>query len=241
MPENKGENEEGKGQETAPGEIEEEGKNQANQSNQSSYENKEEGGKQNPDQDFPNQAAAEKSYRNLMKLRTQDREKIREQENKIKNLQSQGSEEDYDEGGDEGGHNKTDIDSAIERRLSIRERERNTKGFFVNNPDVRQDASLLAEMENVFEEQPELKQLTDPLTVARDVAEARLGRVKEAASQQEREREERRDKTNTAKRRSAGHQYGASKREYESTDRLDDTREMSAEERDRYVREHQYD
>lgn len=233
-------NEEGSGQGSAPGETDEGKSDKDTKSDQSSTDTSKDGGEQKSDHDFPTQEAAEKSYRNLMKMRTADRQKIREQDEELKRLRGQASDD--DDGDDDTRRVRDeDIDSVVDRRLAVRERERNMRSFFVSNPDVRKDAELLAEMENVLDEQPELKGLSDPLTVARDVAEARLGRTRAAASQSEREKAERKERTDSAKRRSGGHRHGASRREYESGDRIEDTREMTPEERDAYVREHQFD
>ena len=61
------------------------------------------------------------------------------------------------------------------------------------------------------------------------------------SAQQEQESAERAAKNNAAKGRTAGHQQGASTKEYETTDRVDDTTEMSPEERDEYAKTHQFD
>jgi len=77
--------------------------------------------------------------------------------------------------------------------------------------------------------------------MARDIARGRLSEDSQATAKSERDRAARAEKNDAAKGRSSGHKQGASRKTFETTDRVESTKDMTPEERDDYAREHSFD
>ncbi len=180
-------------------------------------------------------AEAKKSYDNLLGVSQDKSQTIKERDDEIVALKAKAASGD---GGD--ANDGVNVKEQVQHELLIQRRFDNNRRV-LSDPKVRDNSDLLSEMETVLSEQPDLKNLANGMEMARDIARGRISETGQATAEAERAKEARGEKNDDAKSRSAGHQQGASQKQYEDTDRVESTKDMTPEQRDEYARQHSFE